>query len=162
MPHSKIPEFDRQLVGQEKGLNALTVQEYVTGRAAFAAGQTKRDSQIARDARSKFEERLNIEYSKNFSRLGHSPQLAKTLAVSEAKAKMRTLAALHNPDLISGGADVIDDFGDRWVNSSIGPQWRSRVKHLDDAVERYLKASSREPGFDPKLETMNASLERCK
>jgi hypothetical protein len=36
------------------------------------------------------------------------------------------------------------------------------VKHLDDAVERYLKASDGKSGFDPKLETMNASLERCK
>ena len=162
MPHSKIPEFDRQLVGQEKGLNGLTIHEYVTGRAAFTAGHTKRNSQAARDARAEFEENLKSDFGKKFSRLGHLPHDAKAFAAREAKDKMRTLAALHNPDLISGGADVIDDFGDRRVNSSIGPQWRTRVKHLDDAVELYLKASGGDPGFNAKLETMNASLERCK
>ncbi|WP_455885179.1 polymorphic toxin type 15 domain-containing protein, partial [Pseudomonas spelaei] len=44
---------------------------------------------------------------------------------------MKKLAALHNPDLYSGGMDVIGDFGDRQVNSSIGAQWRSRVSELD-------------------------------
>jgi len=41
--YSKIPEFDRQLVGQERGLNDLTVDEYLRGREAFKAGDKVRD-----------------------------------------------------------------------------------------------------------------------
>jgi len=62
-------------------------------------------------------------------------------AIKEAPiSAMTSLAALHNPDLIAGGKDIIDDFGDRQVNSSIGPQWKSRVGVLVQSVEQQSKA----------------------
>ena len=68
---------------------------------------------------------------------------------------MKALAALHNPDMIAGGQDVIRDFGDRSVNSRIGPQWRSRVGVLD-------RAAAEVPVTQRAHVKMNAKLERCK
>jgi hypothetical protein len=161
MPYSKIPEFDRQLVGQEKGLNALTIHEYVAGRAAFTSGYTHRDTQGARNARTKFAMNLKRDYTRAYVRQGHAPEVAATMARHASDEKMNALAALHNPDLISGGKDIISDFGDRQVNSSLGPQWRSRVKHLDAAIQEYISVTRDDPRFDIRSETMNASLERC-
>lgn len=60
-------------------------------------------------------------------------------ALSQVKAMtqetMSTLAALHNPDMIVGGADAVSDFGDRGVNSSIDGQWKDRIDDLDKAAE---------------------------
>ena len=35
LPATKTPEFERQLAGQQAGLNEMTVQEYLDGRTAF-------------------------------------------------------------------------------------------------------------------------------
>ena len=107
MPYSKIPEFDRQLVGQEKGLNALTIHEYVTGRAAFATGDVKRDPQKARSARKEFAQKMQKQHSQELILSGVNSSDATHLAKIKTEEKMHTLAALHNPDLIGGGQDVI-------------------------------------------------------
>jgi hypothetical protein len=161
MPHSKIAEFDRQLVGQEKGLNALTIGEYLSGRAAFVAGQTRRDPRSALKARVGFAQKLKNQFFREMRKEGKSPHAAETLATFKARKEMSLLAALHNPDLISGGHDIISDFGDRQVNSSIGPQWRSRVRHLDEAVESYLKGLDKTSLAEAKNERINAAMDRC-
>jgi len=74
-----------------------------------------------------------------------------------AAQKMKTLAALHNPDLYSGGKDVIGDFGDRRVNSSIGAQWKNK-----DRIGKLDEAAARNPEADRAKVKMNAKLERCK
>jgi hypothetical protein len=161
MPYSKIPEFDRQLVGQEKGLNALTIHEYVTGRAAFAAGDVKRDPQRARIARRRYAQEMRERHVRELKKQGVSVTEASRLASMKTEETMKTLAALHNPDLIGGGRDMISDFGDRQVNSSIGPQWKSRAKHLDDSVQAYLNSIGPKDTLDTTRERMNASLTRC-
>jgi hypothetical protein len=161
MPYSKIPEFDRQLVGQEKGLNALTIHEYVTGRAAFAAGDVKRDPQKARIARRKFAQEMKKQHVQELRASGISSDDATRLARIETEEKMNTLAALHNPDLIGGGKDIISDFGDRQVNSSIGPQWKSRARHIDDAVQIHLNSGDAGDLLEMKNERMSTSLTRC-
>jgi hypothetical protein len=70
---------------------------------------------------------------------------------------MRTLAALHNPDMVAGGKDAIRGFGNRNINSRIGAQWKKgqRLTELDKAANNIppaLRASTR----------MNAKLERCR
>ncbi|WP_259642423.1 polymorphic toxin type 15 domain-containing protein, partial [Pseudomonas savastanoi] len=66
-----------------------------------------------------------------------------------------SLAALHNPDIIAGGKDVINDLGDRRINSSIGPQWPSRIGELD-------RAANLVPNELRNATKINAKLERCK
>ncbi|WP_372240373.1 polymorphic toxin type 15 domain-containing protein [Pseudomonas sp. MN1F] len=83
-----------------------------------------------------------------------SPVEAKKLSAKQAKETMSSLAALHNPDLIAGGRDVISDFGDRQVNSTIGPQWRSRVGELIQSIEKQSKEGGAS-GF------LNVRLHKC-
>ncbi|WP_442112220.1 DUF6861 domain-containing protein [Pseudomonas sp. NUPR-001] len=130
MPASKVGEFERQLKGQEDGLNRLTVDEYLEN----IANPVKRSQTAARRARkdlqASLQTRLQREYSKTMG-----PVAAKAESVKKAKETMSNLAGLHNPDLSAGGNDIIADFGDRQVNSSIGPQWGPKIKNLKRAVE---------------------------
>ncbi|WP_259645557.1 polymorphic toxin type 15 domain-containing protein, partial [Pseudomonas avellanae] len=65
-----------------------------------------------------------------------------------------TLAALHNPDLFAGGKDIIGDFGDRRINSSIGSQWPSRITGLDTAASNI-------PDINRETTKVNAKLKKC-
>jgi hypothetical protein len=161
MPHSKIPEFDRQLVGQEKGLNSLTIDEYLSGRAAFASGDSQRNPQRARSARQRYKQDMLRRHIDEFKSAGNSASEADRLANIKTDEKMHTLAALHNPDLIGGGKDIIGDFGDRQVNSSIGPQWKSRVRYLDEAVRAHIDSGSSIEIVEIRKEYIDASLTRC-
>lgn len=130
MPTSKIEEFERQLKGQENGLNRLTADEYLKNVASPIA----RDPAVAKRARADLHAHLQSRY---FDELFQTMDAldAEEAAFAKAKETMTSLAGLHNPDLSAGGNDFIDDFGDRQVNSSIGAQWRSRIKSLKNAAE---------------------------
>ncbi|UZJ60077.1 polymorphic toxin type 15 domain-containing protein [Pseudomonas sp. KU26590] len=153
--YSKIPEFDRQRLGQERGLNDLTVDEYLRGREAFKAGDKVRDPRVAKQARKTLEERF-IKDTMAKMELDGTPLLeARRAAKTVAREKMSALAALHNPDLFAGGKDIISDFGDARVNSSIGAQWRGRIDGLDHAAS----TTSVDMRDSAKI---HARLERCK
>jgi hypothetical protein len=72
-----------------------------------------------------------------------------------AAERMGTMAALHNPDMIAGGRDVVTMMGDRGVNSSIGAQWKDRVADLDAAAKEVPESARGGT-------KMNAKLRRCK
>lgn len=148
LPHSKIDEFKRQLKGQENGLNRLTVREYLEN----IVNPLKRDPDVARRARKELEMSLQRRFQSDFLHL--DPLEAEIAAIKKAKETMKDLAALHNPDLVAGGKDVIDDFGDRQVNSTIGPQWRSRIDKLKSAAEQ-VPSAERERTF------INVRLHKC-
>jgi hypothetical protein len=135
MHYSKVPEFDRQLGGQERGLNDLTVDEYLRGREAFKAGDVVRDPKVARSARNRTTMKFKNDYFADLIAKNYPAEKAERMARDKAVKKMSTLAALHNPDLIAGGKDFIGDFGDKQINASIGPQWRNRILGLDIAVK---------------------------
>ncbi|RMR14560.1 DUF6861 domain-containing protein [Pseudomonas syringae group genomosp. 3] len=150
----RIPEFDRQLAGQEKGLNDLTVEEYLKGREAFLNKETIRDPRVAKGARGDFKLKLEARLYDQLLNDGVLPKQAKILSAEMASKKMATIAALHNPDLFAGGKDIISDFGDPRINSSIGPQWSSRIDSLDAAANDI-------PKTDRGHTKMNAKLSRC-
>lgn len=142
-------EYDRQLKGQQDGLNNMTAKEYLDGRAAYTGNRASTASD-----RKKYENGI-VE---NFRNAGHSKKNAEKMASD----KMKTLNALHNPDMYAGGKDVIADFGDAGVNKSIGSQWNktpkgetmTRVEMLDkDAKEAVANGNG-----DYK---MNANMHRC-
>jgi Novel toxin 15 len=56
LPKARYPEMDRQLGGQERGLNEMTVDEYLKGRNAF--DPANRDPRIAKVARAECEQDL--------------------------------------------------------------------------------------------------------
>jgi Novel toxin 15 len=159
LPREKVPEFDRQLRGQERGLNDMTVDEYLKGRQAFDEGAVKRSADVAKDARALYRDNLVADLSDELREAGVGPEEATQKAAKQAAETMKTLAALHNPDLKAGGKDVISDFGDRNVNSRIGAQWNSgnnsRLSFLDAAAKGV-------PEGERGTTKMNAKLERCK
>ncbi|WP_313159958.1 polymorphic toxin type 15 domain-containing protein [Stenotrophomonas sp.] len=59
LPASKYPEMDRQLKGQEQGLNDMSVEEYIKAREAF--DPKNRDRSVAADARAKFSSKVYAE-----------------------------------------------------------------------------------------------------
>lgn len=152
----KFPEFDRQIAGQEKGLNSMTVDEYLKGREAFSDGVSVRDPSIARKARENYQEILKRKLTIEYRKKGLLPLAAETQALQDAIDKMKTLAALHNPDMVAAGKDKISDFGDRNINSRIGAQWNKgqRLTELDRAANQVPEAL--------RYSKMNAKLERCK
>ena len=170
MPQKKVPcfttkdlhkdnftEFDRQLLGQEKGINNMTVDEYLKGREAFENGTAVRDPAVARRARANYRKDLKAEIFEKLRSEGKSRSDAKNEAATQVSAIMETLAALHNPDMVAGGKDVISGFGDRRINSRIGAQWNQhgRLTQLD-------KAANKIPESLRSQIKMNAKLERCK
>ncbi len=157
LPQGSVPEFDRQLAGQEAGINRMTVEEYINGRDAFDTGKSVRDPKLAKEARSYYQETLKIHLMDDYRGQGFSPIEAEEKAIAEAAGKMKTLAALHNPDMVAGGKDVISDFGNRNINSRIGAQWKKgkRLTELDNAAN-HVPAATR------SSTKMNAQLERCK
>lgn len=155
LPKAKIPEFDRQLAGQERGINDMTVEEYLKGRELFGNKDVVRDPKVAREARFDYQEQLTDKLFRQSRTEGLSVREAEKKAAEMATEKMKTLAALHNPDMVAAGKDAISDFGDRNVNSRIGAQWKTRVAELDEAVKRI-------PEIDRSSIKMNAKLERCK
>jgi len=130
MPASKIGEFERQLKGQEDGLNRLTVDEFLEN----IANPVKRSPAAARQARKDLQDTLQERFQKDYLQT-MSAKTARVESVKKAKETMSNLAGLHNPDLSAGGKDIIADFGDRQVNSSIGPQWRPKIANLKKAAE---------------------------
>ena len=157
LPSKNVREFDRQLAGQQKGINGMTVDEYLKGRAAFEKGSAVRDPSIARDARAAYQKTLEAALAEEYQLKGFSPRKADEEAAKEATETMKTLAALHNPDMVAGGKDTIRDFGNRNINSRIGAQWKKgeRLAQLDkaaDAIPATLRSTTK----------MNAKLERCK
>jgi hypothetical protein len=130
LPASKIGEFERQLKGQEDGLNRLTVDEYLEN----IANPVKRSREAARQARKELQDTLQERFLKENLRTMNATAAIEE-SVKKAKETMSNLAGLHNPDLSAGGKDIIADFGDRRVNSSIGPQWRPKILNLKKAAE---------------------------
>jgi hypothetical protein len=149
LPASKHGEFERQLKGQQDGLNRLTVEEFLENLATPA----KRNPRLAKIARKELYAELQERIQKDLLKT-MSPIEAKKLSVKQAKETMSSLAALHNPDLIAGGRDAISDFGDKQVNSTIGPQWRNKVESMKSAAENAAKS-----GASSSL--LNVKLHKC-
>lgn len=148
-------EYDRQLADQERGLNDLTVQEYLEGRERFKDIGRKGTGDAQAKARVEYSKELSDTYEKQLNKKGITGQAAQEQAAKMAADKMSTLAALHNPDMIAGGKDVVTSLGDRGVNSSIGAQWKDRVADLDKAAQGI-------PESERGNTKMNAKLKRCK
>jgi hypothetical protein len=165
LPQARVPEFDRQLAGQETGLNAMTVADYLSGRDAFESGTAVRDPNVARTARTTHEGDLEAKFLRQLRVQGLSSDAARAKAVEMAANQMKTLAALHNPDMVAGGRDVIAGFGDRSINSRIGAQWKALTGEPGKKTTRLAeldKAAERVPASIRATTKMNAKLERCK
>jgi len=123
------PEFASQLADQEKGMNELTVKEYLDNRERYIAEGRAIEGNAAQQAARR--EALSKKY-KELIELG----MPRSEAKIKAKEWLDTQAALHNPDQIAGGrANQIGGMGDKRINSSIGSQWRYRIDAVDEQIQ---------------------------
>lgn len=148
-------EYDRQLADQEAGLNDLTVQEYLDGRERYQQVARQGTGKAQEAARAKYAAELERSYKAALAKKGVFGEAAAKQAAAMTAEKMGTLAALHNPDMIAGGKDMVTQLGDKRVNSSIGSQWRDRVAALD-------KAAAEVPAAQRGSTKMSAKLTRCR
>ncbi|QHG66307.1 DUF6861 domain-containing protein [Pseudomonas putida] len=149
LPEYKIGEFKRQLNGQEDGLNWMTVEEFLEN----VSSPSKRNSGVAKRARERYQGSVQQSIENELQKTMDAFE-AQQVAIEKTLNRMSVLAALHNPDLIVGGKDAISDFGDRKVNSTIGPQWKSKIPKLKKAAETVppeLRGTTR----------MNVKLHKC-
>lgn len=108
-------EFARQLKDQEKGMNELTVDEYLKNREKYIEQGRAIEGNAAQQAAR---EEAYVQKINELQREG----LTLSKAKKQAKEWLDTQAALHNhPNQIAGGkAEVIGGLGDKRINSSIG------------------------------------------
>lgn len=159
--------YANQLKHQEKGLNDLTLAEYLENRQRYR-DMKRGNAQLSQDQfRRKFKEKTSGSLYKSYQKKLTPAELKDDglLTALEIRAEkrateiMQDLAALHDPDTIAGGhTDNISRMGDNRINSSIGPQWRSRVKVLDAAMEKALQDYGPEAAQKIKLQVQ---LKRC-
>jgi len=168
-PADKLEEMTEQLAAQEKAINSMTVEQYLQRRDEYKynklMGEKTRDPSVARDARAEYEENLRNGYIGEYmsENPDADPEAAIEWATKRAADDMKTLAALHNPDIVAGGADEIGDFGDRVVNSAIGGQWVSNVKEEGmSRVEKMDRAAEAIPKAERASSKMNVKLKPCR
>ncbi|EED40153.1 paar motif family protein [Stenotrophomonas sp. SKA14] len=160
LPASKYPEMDRQLKGQEQGLNDMSVEDYLSAREAF--DPKNRDRAAAKKAREDFREKIKNEKYDELASEVDDPKVAERLATEHADATMKALNALHNPDLVAGGQDKIADFGDAEVNHTIGRQWSHASKDQATRIQDLDAAARQVPVGERRTTKMNGGLERCR
>ncbi len=160
LPASKYLEMDRQLKGQEQGLNDMSVEEYIKAREAF--DPKNRDKASAQQARARFKEKIQAEKIDELSMEMDDMEAAERMAMEHADATMKTMHALHNPDLVAGGVDDIADFGDGQVNKTIGRQWKLAKKNEKSRIDVLDEAAAKVPVRERRKTKMNGGLERCK
>jgi Novel toxin 15 len=136
-----LATFQEQLDGHETGLNAISVPDWIQNRKDYL--KSGRGSNVPQEeVRELYRKQL-----KNDNPTWSNTQIEKELAL---------LAALHEPDLVAGGFNVIGKLGSRYINSSIGSQWRTNVDVLEEAVENIR------PKEDKKKRRINVKLTAVK
>ena len=115
------------------------------------------------DPRQEYEKDLSdSKFEENLKTM--DPITAKQKADADSKDIMSTMAALHNPDQIVGGANSSAemDMGLKNVNSSIGSGWGNKAKN--ESVTRVESIDSAVKGVDPNIKDstkLNVKLHRC-
>ena len=129
-------EFARQLEDQQKGMNDLTVQEYLDNRQKYIEqGRAIESDAVQQAAR----EKAFVDKVDELQDAGLSLKEAE----EQAQKWLGTQAALHNPDQVAGGyASNVGGVGDRGVNSSIGSQWRYRIDDVDAQIQKVAESMS--------------------
>ncbi len=121
-------QFERQLEAQEKGLNSLTVNEFIENRDRYLKeGRSAKGNAAQQAAREKaMLDKINELREKGLSR---------DEAKKQASEWIKGQAALHNPDQIAGGNPLdVTETGDRGINSSLGTQWKSNIGEMDSQI----------------------------
>lgn len=156
-------EYERQLKGQENGINSLLVSDWVSNRVNYImlreetgsgrSSEGSREQQAFREnARQILTDRILAQRLTALSEDGIDEEdidmeALQNEVAQEVDEHMAGQAALHDPDQIAGGNPThLRDLGDSRINSSIGSQWRHRVSQLDEAFDM-VPADKREETY---------------
>ncbi len=146
--HSK-DDFVKQIKAQEKGLNDLSLEEFINNRKDYKKRGRSKD---AAKAQREFRELELKKKIKELRKNGFPEENAK----EKAKEWMKDMAALHDPDQIAGGfGHKVVELGNKRVNSSLGSQWKNRIGDLDNMVNEVAKKMSAD---DLKITKLNVEL----
>ena len=127
-------EFAQQLADQQKGMNELTVREYLDNRQKYIEQGRAIESNAAQQAAR---EKAFVDKVDELQDAGLSLKEAE----EQAEKWLDTQAAVHNPDQVAGGyASNVGGVGDKGVNSSIGSQWRYRIDDVDVQIKKMAES----------------------
>ena len=157
-------EYERQVKGQEDGLNRLTIGEFLKNREFYvrrleeqklegkknpSGRDPKGNTEQQRIRDEAFEDKFN-EYLDD----GIEPEEAR----EKANKWIKTQAALHDPDQIAGGnPENVIGMGNARINFSIGSQWKTRADVLENGVNKYITDKNL-PDKDFKKVLLNVKL----
>jgi phage-related protein len=157
-------EYERQVKGQEDGLNRLTIGEFLKNREFYvrrleeqklegkknpSGRDPKGNTEQQRIRDEAFEDKFN-EYLDD----GIEPEEAR----EKANKWIKTQAALHDPDQIAGGnPENVTGMGNARINFSIGSQWKTRADVLENGVNKYITDKNL-PDKDFKKVLLNVKL----
>jgi len=148
-----LKEYERQLEGQQKGINSLTIDKWqsnrkkylIQGRAPESSGEQKRQREKLKATT------INRVYIEALDR-GEEMDIEKATRIVE-----KEYAALHDPDQVAGGdSNMITSLGRMDINSSIGSQWKNKIHTVDVMVEKMFKKFNKDQRSKVK---MNVELE---
>ena len=146
-------EYAAQLAGQQSGINAMVMKKWLANRDAYLSRKEETGSGRAEEggkAQEAFREKMRLKLIKE--KMKEGMKLAE--AEDWVDDFMSTQAALHDPDQIAGGDPTkIKKLGSKYINSSIGAQWRAgaRIGKLDGAVREYSAAERKKLKMNVKL-----------
>ena len=141
-------EFERQLTGQQEGMNKLTVAAFLANRDQYIktskenkAKQNKNGGRNLKEGNPAQELARQKAFKAKVAELRRQDRsLTKGQAEIDANNWLETQAALHDPDQVAGGyATHITGMGDGRVNYAIGGGWPSRIKAIDQQIRAYAK-----------------------
>lgn len=152
-------EYKRQVDNQEKGMNKLTLYDYLKNREGYknraSYKESGRDDEVGKPAQEKARQEAYKDRIAENRRNGMSREDAE----NEANQWIESQAALHDPDQIAGGdAANVTGMGDKNINSSIGAQWQFKIDAVDQTVQEYIDANSLSEN-DLKTIYLNVNLE---
>ena len=150
-------EFSLQLARQYEALSYITVADYIEYRDKTARARTPEAIKRARDDLRKA---IVINLTRYHGVL--EPEAQK-----KARKAVGMLAALHEPDQILQGPHALAAteavWGNRYVNSSLGPQHKANATLLDDAAQTLQKLAREENREeDLKHYYLNVEVVLCK
>lgn len=142
-------EFDAQVREQIAALQDMSLLEWIGNRGRYLEGGRTSASRAAQQNARDIAEEAHLE-----ELLDAGVEFDD--AVRQTDEWLASQAALHRLDGIAGG-NVTDIWrlGDSGVNSSLGSQWRSRVRALDAAVTDFVESN---PDVDLSQVFMNVSF----
>jgi hypothetical protein len=146
----------------------MSAKEYLDNRQSYKEIGRKGTGKAQQKARDDFKGDLIRKKELELNKKGIVGQEATDKAELLATKEMKTLNALHNPDMIAGGKDIVLDLGDASVNKSIGSLWKNKGVDSSGAKEVLSRVDAMDVQATKALKDMgpnammNVNLHRCK